>query len=62
MATYQSFVYFLGTEAVYHSTIHSWKERVKLTLSSGHKEALKLALTFYDGSAKAVVGKFIMYF
>ena len=30
---------------------------MKIALSNGHKEALKLALTFYDGSAKAVTGR-----
>ena len=57
MVSHQSSVYYLGTETVHHSTINSWMDRVKTALSSGHKEALKLALTFYDGSAKAVVGR-----
>nr|CAB3267651.1 vacuolar protein sorting-associated protein 8 homolog [Phallusia mammillata] len=49
-------IYFLGMETVTVATINSWQQRIDIARSVGHKEALKLALTFYDGSAKAVVG------
>ena len=58
MVGFKSSVYYLGTDSVFLSAINSWSERLKIALFSGHKEALKLALSFYDGSAKAVIGKF----
>ena len=50
-------VYFLGVNGVWASKVHTWKERVNLARNTGHTCALKLALSFYDGTAKAVVGK-----
>ena len=61
MVSYGTSVYYLGTETLYQSTINSWLERIEIALCNGHEEALKLALTFYDGSAKAVVGELKCY-
>ncbi|CAK8692883.1 unnamed protein product [Clavelina lepadiformis] len=56
MIPFNKGVAFLGIEAVFTSTINTWRERINIALRSGHQQALKLALTFYDGSAKAIVG------
>ncbi|XP_077997967.1 vacuolar protein sorting-associated protein 8 homolog isoform X1 [Glandiceps talaboti] len=62
-ACYQSIVsytgqlLFVGTKSVHVMTMRTWKERIDLLVKqSKFKDALTLALSFYTGRAKAVVG------
>ncbi|XP_070570211.1 vacuolar protein sorting-associated protein 8 homolog isoform X2 [Ptychodera flava] len=62
-ACYQSIVsytgqlLFVGTKSVHVMTMRTWKERIDLLVKQNKfKEALTLALSFYTGKAKAVVG------
>lgn len=50
-------VYLLGTDSIHGCKINTWQERVNIALSNGHQSALNLALTFYNGTAKAVIGE-----
>ncbi|CAE1274106.1 VPS8 [Acanthosepion pharaonis] len=47
----------LGTESVTVFSLRSWIERIDVLVKQNkHREALALALSFYEGKAKAVVG------
>uniref|UniRef100_H2ZCD2 Vacuolar protein sorting-associated protein 8 central domain-containing protein n=1 Tax=Ciona savignyi TaxID=51511 RepID=H2ZCD2_CIOSA len=56
MVQYNGQAYFLGEDSVVSAAMTTWKQRIQLALVHSHKEALQLALMFYDGKAKAVVG------
>ncbi|XP_070185455.1 vacuolar protein sorting-associated protein 8 homolog isoform X3 [Littorina saxatilis] len=50
-------VFLLGTKAVHIYTLRSWKERIDVMVKGNHyQDALALALSFYEGKAKAVIG------
>ncbi|XP_035826479.1 vacuolar protein sorting-associated protein 8 homolog isoform X2 [Aplysia californica] len=62
-ACYQSVVshsgqlFLLGTKAVHMFSLRTWRERITvLAKESRYQEALALALSFYNGTAKAVIG------
>ncbi|XP_013089193.2 vacuolar protein sorting-associated protein 8 homolog [Biomphalaria glabrata] len=62
-ACYQSVVshsgqlFLLGTKSVHMFSIRTWKERINvLVRESRYPEALALTLSFYNGTAKAVIG------
>ncbi|CAG2222530.1 VPS8 [Mytilus edulis] len=62
-ACYQTIVshngqlFILGTKTVHLYTLRSWRERIDvLAKQNKYQDALALALSFYEGNAKAVVG------
>ncbi|KAL8564238.1 hypothetical protein ACOMHN_050849 [Nucella lapillus] len=62
-ACYQSVVshggqlFLLGTKAVHIFTLRNWKERIDVLVKTHqYQDAVALALSFYEGKAKAVVG------
>uniref|UniRef100_A0A8C9U8E0 Vacuolar protein sorting-associated protein 8 homolog n=1 Tax=Serinus canaria TaxID=9135 RepID=A0A8C9U8E0_SERCA len=56
-------VFYLGTKSVHVMTLRSWRERVDHLLKQERlTDALALAWSFYEGKAKAVVGKFGLVF
>ncbi|KAK7507486.1 hypothetical protein BaRGS_00001421 [Batillaria attramentaria] len=62
-ACYQSVIshsgqlFLLGTKAVHIYTLRGWKERIEVMVKTGqYQDALALALSFYEGKAKAVIG------
>ncbi|XP_014767622.1 vacuolar protein sorting-associated protein 8 homolog isoform X2 [Octopus bimaculoides] len=62
-ACYQSVVshggqlFLLGTESVTVFSVRSWMERIEVLVKQNkYRSALALALSFYEGKAKAVVG------
>nr|XP_022322565.1 vacuolar protein sorting-associated protein 8 homolog [Crassostrea virginica] len=47
----------LGTKGVFVYTLRNWRERIDVLVKQNkYNEALALALSFYDGRAKAVIG------
>ncbi|BFY99915.1 hypothetical protein BsWGS_02955 [Bradybaena similaris] len=62
-ACYQSVIshsgqlFLLGTKAVHMFSIRTWKERISVLVKENrYHEALALCLSFYKGTAKAVLG------
>uniref|UniRef100_K1R9K0 Vacuolar protein sorting-associated protein 8-like protein n=1 Tax=Magallana gigas TaxID=29159 RepID=K1R9K0_MAGGI len=50
-------LFLLGTKGVYVYTLRNWRERIDVLVKQNkYNEALALALSFYDGRAKAVIG------
>ncbi|NXA52391.1 VPS8 protein, partial [Nothocercus julius] len=55
-------IFYLGTKSVHVMTLRSWRERVDYLLKQERlADALGLAWSFYEGKAKAVVGKFSFF-
>jgi hypothetical protein len=55
--TIQERVYLLGMEKIHSAHILTWEERLALLIDKNRwLDALSLALDFYEGHAKAVVG------
>lgn len=59
MVEFNGSVLFLGNQGIYAARIQSWKDRIQATLAwpNGHQRALQIALNYYNGKAKAVVGE-----
>ncbi|XP_048866452.1 vacuolar protein sorting-associated protein 8 homolog isoform X1 [Brienomyrus brachyistius] len=56
---YGTQVFYLGTKSVHMMTLRNWRERVDFLLQQEKfVEALSLAWSFHEGTAKAVVGLF----
>ncbi|XP_072564907.1 vacuolar protein sorting-associated protein 8 homolog, partial [Paramormyrops kingsleyae] len=56
---YGTQIFYLGTKSVHMMTLRNWRERVDYLLQQEKfMEALSLAWSFHEGTAKAVVGLF----
>ncbi|KAL4217419.1 Vacuolar protein sorting-associated protein 8 [Mactra antiquata] len=50
-------LFLLGTKTVHVYSLRTWRERIEVLVNeSRYQDALALALSFYEGKAKAVVG------
>ncbi|XP_077969847.1 vacuolar protein sorting-associated protein 8 homolog [Styela clava] len=58
MISYNGTVLLLGDLCVYATKVRQWNDRIRTSLGwpNGHQRALELALTFYNGTAKSVLG------
>uniref|UniRef100_A0A4W4F5V2 RING-type domain-containing protein n=1 Tax=Electrophorus electricus TaxID=8005 RepID=A0A4W4F5V2_ELEEL len=59
VCSYAGQIFYLGTKSVHIMTLRSWRERVEHFLKQERfTEALSLAWSFHEGTAKAVLGLF----
>ncbi|KAM9847376.1 vacuolar protein sorting-associated protein 8 homolog [Aulostomus maculatus] len=59
VSSYTGQIVYLGTKSAHIMTLRNWRERVDCLLKQEHfVEALSLAWSFHEGTAKAVVGLF----
>ncbi|XP_056147322.1 vacuolar protein sorting-associated protein 8 homolog isoform X2 [Lampris incognitus] len=59
VSSYAGQIVYLGTKSAHIMTLRNWRERVDWLLKQEHfVEALNLAWSFHEGTAKAVVGLF----
>ncbi|KAK1803009.1 hypothetical protein P4O66_021538 [Electrophorus voltai] len=59
VCSYAGQIFYLGTKSVHVMTLRSWRERVEHFLKQERfTEALSLAWSFHEGTAKAVLGLF----
>ncbi|XP_067930193.1 vacuolar protein sorting-associated protein 8 homolog [Watersipora subatra] len=57
LASFRSQLFVLGSKSIHVMTTRTWQERLDVLLRENrHQDAIALALTFYDGTAKAVIG------
>ncbi|XP_061693394.1 vacuolar protein sorting-associated protein 8 homolog isoform X4 [Syngnathoides biaculeatus] len=57
ISRYGGHIVCLGTKSAHSVTLRTWRERIDLMLKQDHfVEALSLAWSFHEGTAKAVVG------
>ncbi|XP_034040433.1 vacuolar protein sorting-associated protein 8 homolog [Thalassophryne amazonica] len=57
VSSYAGQIIYLGIKSAHLMTLRNWRERVEFLLKQEHfAEALLLAWTFHEGTAKAVVG------
>ncbi|XP_028279338.1 vacuolar protein sorting-associated protein 8 homolog isoform X2 [Parambassis ranga] len=57
VSSYAGQIVFLGTKSAHIMTLRNWRERIDCLLKQEHfVEALSLAWSFHEGTAKAVVG------
>ncbi|XP_051278670.1 vacuolar protein sorting-associated protein 8 homolog isoform X2 [Dicentrarchus labrax] len=59
VSSYAGQIVYLGTKSAHIMTLRNWRERIDCLLKQEHfVEALSLAWSFHEGTAKAVVGLF----
>uniref|UniRef100_A0A4W6F917 VPS8 subunit of CORVET complex n=1 Tax=Lates calcarifer TaxID=8187 RepID=A0A4W6F917_LATCA len=59
VSSYAGQIVYLGTKSAHIMTLRNWRERIDFLLKQEHfVEALSLAWSFHEGTAKAVVGLF----
>ncbi|KAM7408077.1 hypothetical protein PAMA_001975 [Pampus argenteus] len=59
ISSYAGQIVYLGTKSAHIMTLRNWRERIDCLLKHEHfVEALSLAWSFHEGTAKAVVGLF----
>ncbi|KAK2848630.1 hypothetical protein Q5P01_008464 [Channa striata] len=59
VSSYAGQIVYLGTKSAHIMTLRNWRERIDCMLKQEHfVEALALAWSFHEGTAKAVVGLF----
>ncbi|XP_042358575.1 vacuolar protein sorting-associated protein 8 homolog [Plectropomus leopardus] len=59
VSSYAGQIIYLGTKSAHIMTLRNWRERIDCLLKQEHfVEALSLAWSFHEGTAKAVVGLF----
>uniref|UniRef100_A0AAQ5X5Q3 RING-type domain-containing protein n=1 Tax=Amphiprion ocellaris TaxID=80972 RepID=A0AAQ5X5Q3_AMPOC len=59
VSSYAGQIVYLGTKSAHIMTLRNWRERIDCWLKQEHfVEALSLAWSFHEGTAKAVVGLF----
>uniref|UniRef100_A0A3Q1HLR0 RING-type domain-containing protein n=1 Tax=Anabas testudineus TaxID=64144 RepID=A0A3Q1HLR0_ANATE len=59
VSSYAGQIVYLGTKSAHIMTLRNWRERIDYLLKQEHfVEALALAWSFHEGTAKAVVGLF----
>nr|XP_020479091.1 vacuolar protein sorting-associated protein 8 homolog [Monopterus albus] len=59
VSSYGGQIVYLGTKSAHIMTLRNWRERIEYLLKQEHfVEALSLAWSFHEGTAKAVVGLF----
>uniref|UniRef100_A0A3Q3W7P0 RING-type domain-containing protein n=1 Tax=Mola mola TaxID=94237 RepID=A0A3Q3W7P0_MOLML len=59
VSSYSGQIIYLGTKSAHIMTLRNWRERIDYLLKHEHfAEALSLAWSFHEGTAKAVVGLF----
>ncbi|XP_069394788.1 vacuolar protein sorting-associated protein 8 homolog isoform X3 [Paralichthys olivaceus] len=59
VSSYAGQIVYLGTKSAHIMTLRNWRERIDCLLKQEHfAEALTLAWSFHEGTAKAVVGLF----
>ncbi|XP_034465327.1 vacuolar protein sorting-associated protein 8 homolog isoform X1 [Hippoglossus hippoglossus] len=59
VSSYAGQIVYLGTKSAHIMTLRNWRERLDCLLKQEHfAEALTLAWSFHEGTAKAVVGLF----
>uniref|UniRef100_A0A674NUU6 VPS8 subunit of CORVET complex n=1 Tax=Takifugu rubripes TaxID=31033 RepID=A0A674NUU6_TAKRU len=59
VSSYAGQIIYLGTKSAHIMTLRAWRERIDCLLKLEHfPEALSLAWSFHEGTAKAVVGLF----
>ncbi|GLD65219.1 vacuolar protein sorting-associated protein 8 homolog, partial [Lates japonicus] len=59
VSSYAGQIIYLGTKSAHIMTLRNWRERIDFLLKQEHfVEALSLAWSFHEGTAKAVVGLF----
>ncbi|XP_047458878.1 vacuolar protein sorting-associated protein 8 homolog isoform X2 [Mugil cephalus] len=59
VSSYAGQIVYLGTKSAHIMTLRNWRERIDCLLKQEHFiEALSLAWSFHEGTAKAVVGLF----
>ncbi|XP_070833577.1 vacuolar protein sorting-associated protein 8 homolog [Chaetodon trifascialis] len=57
VSSYAGQIVYLGTKSAHIMALRNWRERIDCLLKQGHfVEALSLAWSFHEGTAKAVVG------
>ncbi|CAJ1066529.1 vacuolar protein sorting-associated protein 8 homolog [Xyrichtys novacula] len=59
VSSYAGQIVYLGTKSAHIMTLRTWRERIDCLMKQEHfVEALSLAWSFHEGTAKAVVGLF----